>query len=92
MIDAVVFLEHEETFVTGKRLFDLLDPRSHLDLDITFLGLKFISSFIKRQYQEINGKTQKNNRQSLIADYPVGNGEYDFKQKFQRRYYQCVKD
>ena len=53
MVDAVIFLEHHEAFVTLECALDALDAVSHLCLDVALFSLQFISSLIKRENQEI---------------------------------------
>ena len=84
MVDAVVFLEHHEALIAFKCLLGSLDSVSHLSLDVSLFGLKFIGTFVEREDQKIDRDAQENDRQTFVADYPVGHGKDDFEQELKR--------
>ena len=84
MIYAVVFLKHEETLITFESALDTLYAVSHLSLDVSLFGLKFIGTFVEREDQKIDRDAQENDRQTFVADYPVCNRKDNFKKKLKR--------
>ena len=81
MIDPIILLSHEETFITLKCSLNVLKVRRHLRLDITFFSLQFIRSFIQRQNKKINCETQEYDSQALVPDYSVCNRKNEFKKQ-----------
>ena len=56
----------------------------HLFLDLALFVLQFIRADVKRQHEEVDGKTQEYDRKTGVPDDLICEREYHFEKKLDR--------